>query len=124
MMMALKDIGTPSAPTTPSSNNLITIERYHVTYTRADGRNVPGVDVPYPFDGAITMTVGTGETSGSFEIVRHIAKEEAPLMALMTSEVIIATIGEVTFYGHDQTGREVSASGKILIEFGNFGDPQ
>jgi len=29
----------------------------------------------------------------------------------------------VTFYGHDQTGREVSVTAKILVNFGNFADP-
>jgi hypothetical protein len=124
LALGLKNAGTPSAPTTPTTNNFVTVERYHVQYVRADGRNTPGVDVPYPFDGAMTMTVGAGEVTGGFEIVRHIAKEEAPLQALIFSPVIISTIGEVTFYGHDQTGREVSVTAKILIEFGNFGDPQ
>jgi hypothetical protein len=30
----------------------------------------------------------------------------------------------VTFYGHDQTGREVSATGNIDVTFANFGDPK
>ena len=47
-------------------------------YIRADGRNTPGVDVPYGFDGALTATV-SGSTTVGFELVRHIAKEEAPL---------------------------------------------
>jgi hypothetical protein len=94
-----------------------------VTYTRADGRNVPGVDVPYPFDSAFTLTVGQSDASGGFQIVRHIAKQEAPLQALRTSNVLISTIAEVTFWGHDQTGREVSVSGRIGIDFGNFADP-
>src|SRR5262245_30341838 len=38
----------------PSTNNDVTINRYRVEYVRADGRNVPGVDVPYSFDGAAT----------------------------------------------------------------------
>jgi hypothetical protein len=37
--------------------------------------------------------------------------------------VIISTIAEVTFYGHDQTGREVSVVGRLTVDFGNFGDP-
>ncbi len=41
----------------PTSANFITIDRYHVKYIRADGRNTQGVDVPYEFDGAITGTV-------------------------------------------------------------------
>ena len=32
-------------------------------YTRADGRNTPGVDVPYSFDGAVTATVSAGATA-------------------------------------------------------------
>ena len=106
----------------PTTNNFITINRYHVRFTRADGRNTPGVDVPYPFDGAFTGTVSEQLTVG-FELVRHIAKEEAPLAALARNPVIISTIAEITFYGRDQTGREVSATGQMLVSFGNFGDP-
>ena len=76
------------------------------------------------FDGAMTFTVGSGDVTQTFEIVRHIAKQEAPLAALVNSVVIIGTIAEVTFYGRDQTGREVSASATILVQFGNFGDPE
>ena len=49
-----------------------------------------------------------------FTLVRNIAKDEAPLQALTVNGVIISTIAEVTFYGHDQTGREVSAVGEHL----------
>src|SRR5713101_1653134 len=41
----------------PSANNSITITQYHVKFTRTDGRNTEGVDVPYAFDGAVTATV-------------------------------------------------------------------
>lgn len=107
----------------PTTNNFITINRYRVRFTRADGRNTPGVDVPYGFDGAVTATV-SGQTTIGFELVRHIAKQEAPLRALAFSSVIISTIAEITFYGQDQTGREASVSGQMLVSFGNFGDPQ
>jgi hypothetical protein len=120
--IALKDPGTAGSPNAPSANNSITLDRYHVRYVRADGRNTQGVDVPYEFDGAMTFTV-TGERNQTFELVRHNAKEEAPLAALQRSPVIILTIAEITFYGHDQTGRSVSATAHIAIEFGNFGDP-
>jgi hypothetical protein len=121
--LALKNPGPATGPTTPSANNFITLDRYHVQYIRADGRNTPGVDVPYGFDGGITGTV-SGDFTGTFELVRHIAKQEAPLAALVRSPVIINTIAEITFYGHDQTGRGVIATGRISVEFGNFGDPQ
>ena len=32
---------------------------------RADGRNTPGVDVPYPVDGAVTATIGVDADSGA-----------------------------------------------------------
>jgi hypothetical protein len=119
----MKDPGFPGAVNLPSAVNAITLERYHVKYIRADGRNTPGVDVPYPFDGALTFTV-VSEQSQSFELVRHVAKLEAPLAALNRNRVIILTIAEITFYGRDQAGRAVSANAKISIEFGNFGDPE
>ena len=107
----------------PSPTNAITITRYHVEYKRTDNQNRPGIDVPYAFDGGMTLTVSGDAVTGSFEIVRHIAKLEAPLKALLVNGVIISTIAEVTFYGRDQTGREVSVMGRIQIDFGNFADP-
>ena len=121
--LGLKDPGSAATPAVPTQANYITLERYHVRYVRADGRNTEGVDVPYAFDGAMTFTV-QGDMTESFELVRHIAKEEAPLQALQANGLIINTIAEVTFYGHDQTGRSVSAIGTIAVEFGNFGDPK
>jgi len=122
LVLAMKDPGGVETPTKPTTANYITIDRYHVRYIRADGRNVQGVDVPYAFDGGMTLTVGTSEVTGAFTIVRNIAKDEAPLRALTVNGVIISTIAEVTFYGHDQTGREASVSANISVDFGNFGD--
>ena len=121
--LGLKDPGAATSPTTPSQNDAITINRYNVRFIRADGRNTPGVDVPYGFDGAFTLTVTGGDASAGFTIVRNIAKMEAPLAALRFNGVILSTIAEVTFYGADQTGHEVSATARISIDFGNFGDP-
>jgi hypothetical protein len=116
LRLAMKDATSATAPTTA---NFITINRYRVRFTRADGRNTPGVDVPYGFDGAVTATV-SGTATIPFELVRHIAKMEAPLEALARNPVIISTIAEITFYGNDQTGREVSVTGQLLVSFGNF----
>jgi hypothetical protein len=123
LTLAMKDPGAAGSATNPTSANFITVDRYRVQYIRADGRNMPGVDVPYPFDGAFTATVSGQEVTVGFELVRHTAKQEAPLAALARSPVIISTIAEVTFYGHDQTGREVSVVGRLTVDFGNFGDP-
>lgn len=120
--LALKDPGPAGTVNAPTINNAITIDRYHVSFIRADGRNTQGVDVPYSFDGAVTVTVLESATA-AFTLVRHQAKEEAPLRALAASPVLIDTIAEVTFYGHDQTGRAVSAVARMSVNFGNFGDP-
>ena len=117
-----KDIGG-TAPTVLTTNNEVTITRYHVSYRRADGRNTQGVDVPYAFDGVATGTVtpGTATTIG-FQLVRTVAKKESPLVQLVTNPVIITMIADVTFYGQDRVGNDVSASGSVQIDFGNFGD--
>jgi hypothetical protein len=122
MHIALKDPGPAATPTVPSQVNAITLTRYHVDYVRADGRNTPGVDVPYGFDGAVTVTVGTNTATFGFELVRVVAKEEAPLVQLKNSASFITVLATVTFYGQDQAGNAVNVSGQIQINFGNFGD--
>ena len=119
--LGLKDPG-PANANTPTQNQWITINRYHVRYFRADGRNVQGVDVPYEFDGAFTTTVGADIPRAVFTYVRHAAKNEAPLAALKRNGIIMTIIAEITFYGQDQTGHEVSANSRVSVEFGNFGD--
>jgi hypothetical protein len=122
MHAPLKNIGSGTA-LAPTSNNDVTITRYHVDYIRADGRNTQGVDVPYSFDGGVTATIpGGGTTTFGFVLVRNVAKEEAPLVQLVSSSNLISVIGRVTFYGQDRTGNAVSATGDIFITFGNFGD--
>ena len=124
MRLVLRDPGVPGVGSAPTPLNTITMTRYRVVYRRADGRNTPGVDVPYPFDGSFTFTVPTdGDVTAGFNLVRHSAKLEAPLLALRNG-LFISTIAEITFYGRDQAGNEVSAVGNINVEFGNFADPE
>jgi hypothetical protein len=124
MSLVLKDPGLGASPASPTDLNQVTISRYRIVYRRTDGRNTPGVDVPFPFDSAATFTVPPdGSASGGFQIVRHTAKQEAPLASLANNPDVISTIAEVTFYGQDQAGNEISARGQIGIDFGNFGDP-
>ena len=125
LALILKDPGQPGAPATPTAINQVTVTRYRVVYRRTDGRNTPGLDVPFPFDSGVTFTVpAEGSVSAGFQIVRHSAKQEAPLAALVFNPDIISTIAEVTFFGRDQAGNDVSATGSIGIDFGNFGDPE
>lgn len=123
LRLALKDLGSTASPTAATANNEVTINRYRVTYRRADGRNTQGRDVPYAFDGAATGTVPrSGNLTIGFELVRHAAKGESPLVELVYNSSVITTIADVTFYGRDQVGNEVVVTGSIQIDFGNFGD--
>ena len=123
MRVGMRDVTNPNNPTT---NNEITVNRYHVNFRRSDGRNTPGVDVPYPFDGAVTFTVPPGgAVVQPFVAVRVQAKLESPLMNLrgLGGSVAISTIAEITFYGHDQAGRETQATGDLSINFADWADP-
>jgi hypothetical protein len=118
LSLALKNVTVE-----PTTNNQVTIRRYRVDYMRTDGRNVAGVDVPYGFDGATTVTVTPGGTSTlGFELVRNAAKQEAPLVQLANGANILDTIATVTLYGTDQVGNAVSVSGTIRVSFANFAD--
>jgi hypothetical protein len=118
----LKNIGG-TVTLEPTTNNEVTLTRFTVSYERSDGRNTAGVDVPFPIDGSVTGTIqAAGTLTVGFEIVRHTAKMESPLVELKTSANIIVTNAVVTFYGKDRTGNDVSVTGRIQINFGNFGD--
>lgn len=123
--LGMKDPGTPTSPTRPTSANFITITRYRVEFFRADGRNTPGVDVPFGFDGGMTLTVSGPGSEAVFTLVRNQAKAEAPLAALAGGggAVVISAIARVTFFGRDQSGREVTVSGQISVNFADWGDP-
>lgn len=125
LRLAMKDPGSTTTPTTPSTANYITVTQYHVNFIRSDGHSLPGVDVPYPFDGAITVTVGASPATAAMTLVRIQAKSEAPLKALAggNGAFAISTVAEVTFYGKDQSGHEVSVTGRISVNFADWGDP-
>jgi hypothetical protein len=102
----------------------VTFTRYHIEYRRADGRNTPGVDVPYAFDSGQTFTVTDDGITTVIELVRHAAKLEAPLAALVVdSRNVITTIATITFYGKDQAGNNVTVSADLQVNFANFADP-
>ena len=124
-ILGMKDPGSAGTPTTPTSANFITVNRYNVRFVRSDNRNTAGVDVPHGFDGAATGTVTDAGGEIAFVLVRAQAKLESPLMALrnLGGAGIISTIAEVTFYGTDQAGRAVSVKALIGVNFADFADP-
>lgn len=126
MHLIAKDAGNGQNALAPTPWNSVTINRYRIVFLRADGRNTPGVDVPHPVDGAVTVTLTQQPTIVPFEIVRHHQKLEPPLISLARfgGRVFIATIAEITFYGQDQVGNAVQAKASISVSFGDYADPQ
>jgi hypothetical protein len=123
--LGLRDPGAMSGALIPGPLNYITVTHYRVVYTRSDGHNTPGVDVPYPIEGGMTMTAIGGVSAGTFVLVRAQAKLEAPLRALigLGAQAVISTIAQVTFYGADQAGNAISTTGYITVTFADWGDP-
>jgi hypothetical protein len=125
MQLAKKDVTSVAAPTT---NNEVTISRVHVHYRRSDGGGVAGVDVPADFDTFVTATVpATGTVQIGFELVRVQAKEAAPLAQLAkfpfgNGGSPVGVVADVTFYGQDRVGNNVSVTGSIQVEFGDWAD--
>ena len=111
------------SPTAPTQNQFITIDRYHVRFIRADGRNTQGVDVPYGFDGAFTVTVGADTAPAAFTSCatspsarRRSRRWRQPADHLRSSPRSRSTA----------TTRPATKSARprrISIDFGNFGDP-
>jgi hypothetical protein len=125
--LTLKNPGSATSPLGASALNEVTINRYRVTFRRADGRSAAGVDIPYPFDGAVTVTIlGTGSASATFALVRPQAKLEPPLSTMQRGggANMLSTIAEVEFYGRDQAGNDIVGVALISVNFGDFGDPQ
>lgn len=118
-------IGPGAVPQQPSFLNDIVVTRYRVDYFRPNGRNTPGVDVPFGIDGSMNVTVRVNSSAtGSIVVVRHEAKREPPLAELDigTSEDVITANAELRFFGQDLSGHTVSATGYLEIHWANFGE--
>ena len=121
--LGLKDPGPASSPVSPTQNNWIT------SPSITSSTSVPTGTTSKAWTFRTRSTAGSRGRSPAirrvgFTLVRNQAKQEAPLQALQSNPIVISTIARVTFYGHDQTGREVSVTGNIDVSFANFGDPQ
>ena len=124
----------PKDPTVAATAiNAVTLTRYRVTFRRTDGRNTPGVDVPFGFDGALSATISAGSTGAAvFELVRHEMKLQPPLKNLVANVqagllsggglVFIDTIAEITIWGRDQNGNELTVTTQIDVHFADFAD--
>lgn len=109
----------------PSQYNDIMLTRYVVSYSRTDGRNRPGIDVPYSFEGSLSLLLRIGtSTPFNFVIVREVAKVEPPLSNLWNLgwEGVLQVTARVDFYGQDVARRQVKATGFLPIFFANYAD--
>jgi len=107
--------------------NDILVTQYRVDYVRSNGRNTPGVDVPFGIDGTMNIRVGVnGNATASVLVVRHTAKQEPPLSEITTGEGerVITANAQLRFFGHDIAGRAVSATGFLEIHWANYGEGQ
>ena len=125
LRLLAKDAGNGLNSLAPTPLNAVTIRRYRINFIRADGRNTPGVDVPYPVDGAVTATISQTPSVVPFEVVRHQQKLEQPLKSLANfgGRLFISTIAEITFYGADQVGNEVQVKATMSVSFSDYADP-
>lgn len=126
MRIIAKDMGNGAVSLAPTPLNAVTINRYRINFIRSDGRNAPGVDVPFPIEGAVTATLTAGPTIVPFEMVRHQQKLEQPLRSLANfgGRLFISTIAEITFFGADQVGNTLQAKGTISVSFSDYADPE
>jgi hypothetical protein len=108
-----------------SQYNDIIVKRYTVSFTRTDGKNVPGVDVPYPFEGSLSTVVKVNATAtASIVLVREVAKLEPPLIRLADggAEVVLTCTATIDFYGQDLLNNTVKATGYLTVYFANYVD--
>jgi hypothetical protein len=99
------------------------VTRYVVSYSRSDGKNQEGVEVPYSFDGALSSRVQIGsQTDASFVIVRAVSKLEPPLVNLAKGrgEGELKTTARIDFYGNDALGNKITATGYLTVFFADY----
>ena len=95
-----------------------------MSYRRADGRSVEGLDVPYRISGNTTALVPAGggsSTTLAVDLVRHQAKLEPPLINISGLQVV-TMFADVTIVGETVSGKTVSASGTAQVTFADFAD--
>lgn len=104
----------------------VMVQQYEVRYFRTDGRANEGIDVPYRYSGPLSAEVDlatAGVTSVPVQVVRRQAKLEPPL-SNMTGLQIVSMIAEITISGQTVAGEAVSATGRMQVDFADFGDTE
>ncbi|TFG75912.1 MAG: hypothetical protein E4H23_10210 [Chrysiogenales bacterium] len=120
-------IYNPLTDTDVSYYNNVIVDQIDVEFKRTDGRNVEGVDVPYRFTQPMNWLVEVDNVAEiPFILIRHVAKLEAPLLALKEAPsqgFVLQLVAIVTIHGKDLGGHRVApVSGYISVWCSNFSD--
>ena len=115
----------PNGPV-PGVPSAVLLKSYEVRYFRTDGRGTEGVDVPYRITGNLAFAVDvavSGTSNFPLEVVRRQAKVEPPLSSI-NQAALLTVMAEVTLYGETVSGQKVSATGRMQIDFADYGDKE
>jgi len=105
----------------------IFVDQIDVEYSRSDGRNIQGVDVPFAFSQKVSVTIeisGTAEIP--FVIVQHNAKSESPLVNLFNGlGGVLKLEAKITIHGKDLGEHRIQpVVGHISIYCANYADEE
>src|SRR4029079_16254321 len=123
----------PKGPTSATIPMHVILDQYSVRFFRTDGRDVEGQDVPYHSSSAMAGEVDvatSGATTFNIPLVRAQAKQEPPLRNLRviggittnplpsaTITPVVTMIAEITVFGHTVANENVSATGRVTVDF-------
>lgn len=104
----------------------VVVDQIDVSFSRADGLNVPGKDVPYSFSQKVSVRIPIQKSILiDFVLVSHNAKAESPLVELLYSGTILKLEAKITIYGKDVAGNRVQpVVGYISVWCGDFADQE
>ena len=107
----------------------VIVDQIDVEFMRTDGRNVEGVDVPARFTQPMNWLVKVGATESiPFVLIRHVAKIEAPLLALLevpSQGIVLQLVARVTVHGKDLGGHRVApVTSHVSVWCSNFADAE
>ena len=104
----------------------VVIDQVDIKYSRTDGRNVEGKDVPYGFSQPVSIYVEVGATvQFSVVVLSPNAKQESPLLELrdLGQEKILQLNANLTIYAKDMAGKRLEpVSRTVTIFCCNFAD--
>lgn len=104
----------------------VVVDQVDVKFSRTDGRNVEGKDVPYGFSQPTSVFVVVGkDVSFNVVLISHNAKMEAPLIDLrdLGQEKVLVLNTTLTFHAKDMAGKRLEpVSRTITVWCANFAD--